>query len=229
MPEQESAIIVGAGPGLGAALGARFARGGYKVVLAARSADKLKPIIAEIGKSGGSAAANACDAANESDVKTLFGLVEQDVGPVAVVIYNAGSFAQSPIAEQSADAYEQTWRDNAFGGFLVGREAARRMLTRGRGTILFTGATASLRGAAGFSAFAGGKFALRALAQSLARELGPRGIHVGHVVIDGMIGRVADDRRLDPAAIAESYFALHAQPRSAWTFELDLRPWTEKF
>ena len=229
MAEAASAVIVGVGPGLGAALARRFAKAGYVAVLAARRPERLQPILRAIEADGGRAQAHDCDATDKNQVKSLFAGAEQEHGPVEVAIYNAGAFRRAPIAELTADDYEKVWRTNAFGGFLVGREAARVMGPRRRGTILFTGATASLRGGAGFAAFAASKFALRALAQSMARELGPQGIHVAHVVIDGQIGRDAEARQLDPDAIAEAYHALHVQPRSAWTHELDLRPWAETF
>jgi NAD(P)-dependent dehydrogenase (short-subunit alcohol dehydrogenase family) len=229
MAASGSVIVLGAGPGLGAAIAGRFAKAGYSVALAARHSAKLKPIAAAIAAGGGKATVHACDATEESDVAGLVGLVEQDEGPLAAAIYNAGAFLHRPILELEPGDMEDMWRVSALGGFLLGREAARRMLPRRQGTLIFTGATASLRGGAGFAAFAGGKFALRALAQSLARELGPSGIHVAHVIIDGQVGRDPAGARLDPGAVAETYFALHEQPKSAWTHELDLRPSVEKF
>ncbi len=229
MAEAGPVVIVGVGPGLGAALARRFARAGNLAVVAARRMERLEPIVDVIRAAGGRAQAHLCDATDEADVKGLFGVVEQESGPVAAAVYNAGAWFKKDIADIPAAEYDRMWRVNAFGGFLVGREAARRMLPRGRGTILFTGATASLRGGAGVAAFAGGKFALRALAQSMARELGPRGLHVAHVVIDGQVGRDPAGARLDPDAVAEAYYGLHAQPKSAWTHELDLRPSVEKF
>lgn len=229
MPEAACAVIVGVGPGLGAALARRFAKAGYVAVMAARRPERLQPILRAIEAAGGKAQVHDCDATDKNQVKSLFAGAEQEHGPVEVAIFNAGAWRQAPVFELTADDYEKAWRTNAFGGFLVGREAARVMGPRRRGTILFTGATASLRGGPGFAAFAGGKFALRALAQSMARELGPQGIHVAHVIIDGRIGRDAESTQLDPDAIAETYHALHVQPRSAWTFELDLRPWAERF
>jgi NAD(P)-dependent dehydrogenase (short-subunit alcohol dehydrogenase family) len=229
-----SAVIVGVGPGLGAALARRFAKGGLKVALAARRADRLADLAAEIG-----GRAFACDAGAEDSVEALFAELDRWCGVPAVVVYNAGAFARAAIAETTAAEFERCWRIGCFGGFLVGRAAARRMLPVESGTILFTGATASLRGSARFAAFAAGKFGLRALAQSMARELGPRGIHVGHVIIDGQIedatrpgrepGTRGADAMLRPDAIAEAYWQLHVQPRSAWTHELDLRPCVEKF
>jgi NAD(P)-dependent dehydrogenase (short-subunit alcohol dehydrogenase family) len=226
------AVVVGTGPGLGAALARRFAAAGLDVSVAARDLKRL-------AASAGSARPIACDATDEADVGRLFETVAAQAGEPSLVVYNAGAFLPKSIVETSLEEFERCWRNLCLGGFLVGREAARRMLPRGKGTIIFTGATASLRGGARFANLAVGKFGLRALAQSLARECGPRGIHVGHVVIDGQIedstrpgrgqGERGDDALLHPDAIAEAYWQLHIQPRSAWTFELDLRPWVEKF
>ena len=236
------AAIVGVGEGLGYALGKRFAAAGYKVALAARSADRLERLAEAIVEGGGGAIAMPTDACEERAVMELFDTLENEHGPVEVAVFNAGGIFRSPVAELPSDMFEAMWRINCYAGFLVGREAARRMLPRGRGTILFTGATASLRGGAQFAAFAAAKNGLRAVAQSLARELGPQGIHVAHVVIDGMIDTPAARQRyperaaalgeegmLSPDAIAETYYRIHAQSRSAWTFETDLRPWAEKF
>jgi len=218
------AIIVGVGPGLGAALARRFAAEGMAVALAARKPEKLKDLVQETG-----CRAYGCDAGRESEVEALFTAVESDLGAPRLVVFNAGGFLRKPIAELEAAEVEAVWRNSCLGGFLVGRAAARVMLPAGSGTILFTGATAALRGAAQFAAFAIGKFGLRALAQSMARELGPRGIHVAHVVIDGGIGEDAEMSKLEPAHIAEAYWHLHCQAKSAWTQEIDLRPWTERF
>jgi NAD(P)-dependent dehydrogenase (short-subunit alcohol dehydrogenase family) len=218
------AIIVGVGPGLGAALARRFAAEGMAVALAARKAEKLKDLARETG-----GRAYGCDATSESDVDALFAQVGRELGPPQLVVFNAGGFVRKPIAELEAAEVEAVWRSSCLGGFLVGRAAARAMLPAGSGTILFTGATAALRGAAQFAAFAIGKFGLRALAQSMARELGPRGLHVAHVVIDGGIGEDAEMSKLRPAHIAEVYWHLHRQERSAWALEVDLRPWTERF
>jgi len=228
------ALIVGVGPGLGAALARRFAQGGLDVAIAARRGSRLSDLAREIG-----GRAYDCDAADEASVERLFSAVTESHGTPDVVVYNAGAFLRKPVVETQADEFERCWRVLCFGGFLVGRAAARAMLPRGRGSILFTGATASLRGGANFANLAVGKFGLRALAQSMARELGPQGIHVAHVIIDGQIadatrpgrepGARGEDALLDPAAIAEAYWQLHVQPRSAWTQELDLRPWVEKF
>jgi len=223
------AAIVGVGEGLGYALGKRFAAAGFKVALAARNAERIERLAEAIVEAGGKALAVPTDARDERAVMELFDALENGHGPVAVTVFNAGAMYRSPIAELPADMFEEVWRAGCYAGFLVGREAARRMAPRGEGTILFTGATASLRGGAQFAAFAAAKHGLRALAQSMARELGPKGIHVAHVVIDGRIDARSDDSGLAPDAIAETYYRLHTQSRSAWTFETDLRPWAEKF
>ena len=234
--------MVGAGDATGGAIARRFAREGHPVVVTRRTADKLQPLVERIRAEGGTAHGFASDARDEAAVQQLFATIERDIAPLDVVVFNIGANVRFPIAEMTERVYRKVWEIGALSGFLVGREAARVMQPRGRGTILFTGATASLRGGSGFAAFAGAKFALRALAQSLARELGPQGIHVAHVVIDGAIdtafiaenfpARYAlkdQDGILDPEAIAEQYWQLHRQPRSAWTHEMDLRPWMESF
>jgi NAD(P)-dependent dehydrogenase (short-subunit alcohol dehydrogenase family) len=218
------AIIVGVGPGLGTALARRFASEGMVVAMAARQADKLAGLAKETG-----AKAYGCDATVETAVGDLFAAVERDLGRPSLVVFNAGGYVRKPIAELSVGDVENTWRNNCLGGFLVGRAAAQAMLPAGGGTIIFTGATAAMRGGVNFAAFAMGKFGLRALAQSMARELGPKGIHVAHTIIDGGIGDSADASRLAPKDIAEAYWHLHRQAKSAWTQELDLRPWAEKF
>ena len=232
--------VIGAGDAIGSAVARRFAREGYTVCVARRTAAALQPLVDSIAAQGGQARAFALDARREEQVVALFDQVEAEVGPVEVVVFNVGGNVRFPILETTSQKYFKVWEMCALAGFLVGREAARLMLPRARGTLLFTGATASLRGGAGFAAFAGGKAALRALAQSMARELGPRGLHVAHVVIDGLIDttfarehfaqRVAaagPDGVLNPEHIAEAYCWLHRQPRDAWTFELDLRPAVE--
>ena len=236
------AVIAGVGEGLGFALGKRFAKAGLRVALAARNVERLERLAEEIRRDGGSAIAAPTDARSEEEVLALFDELESEHGPVEVAVYNAGANFRASILETPADMFEKIWRLGCFGGFLFGREAARRMVPRGRGTILYTGATASLRGGSQFAAFAAAKNGLRAVAQSMARELGPKNVHVAHVVIDGMIdtqaGRLrfperaqvlGEDGMLAPDAIAELYYQLHVQPRSAWTFEADLRPWAEKF
>lgn len=221
---KSAALVVGVGPGLGAALARRFSREGMAVAIAARRVDKLKDLATETG-----GRAYACDATSEISVDDLFAAVERDLGLPRLVVFNASAFTRKPVVELTAGEIESAWRASCLGGFLVGRAAARAMLPGGPGTILLTGATASLRGSANFAAFAIGKFGLRALAQSMARELGPQGIHVAHVIVDGGIGENAEESRLAPDAIAGSYWHLHSQPKSAWTLELDVRPWVEKF
>jgi len=234
MAGNEVAVVVGAGPGLGAALCRRFVRAGMLVAAAARDKERVMALAKEVGARG-----QACDATDEAAVRELFAAVRRDFGEPSIVVYNAGGFLMKPVLETEAAEFERSWRVGCFGGFLVGREAARGMAAKGRGTILFTGATAALRGGANFANFAVGKFGLRALAQSMARELGPQGVHVAHVIIDGQIaaehrpGRAAAERGPDAFlhddAIAETYWQIHQQPRNAWTLEMDLRPWVEKF
>ncbi|MFN7547259.1 MAG: SDR family NAD(P)-dependent oxidoreductase [Pseudomonadota bacterium] len=234
--------VIGAGDATGAAIARRFAREGHEVCVARRSAEALAPLVESIVSAGGLARAFALDARREQQVIAFFDRIEAEVGPVEVAVFNVGGNVRFPILETTTQKYFKVWERCAQAGFLVGREAARAMLPRGRGSILFTGATASVRGAAGFAAFAGGKAALRALAQSMARELGPQGLHVAHVVVDGMIDtafarenfaeRVAaagPDGILNPEHVAEAYWWLHRQPRDAWTFELDLRPFVERW
>lgn len=236
------ALVIGAGDATGGAIAARFAREGYIACLTRRSADKLQPTVDAIRASGGQAFGYSSDARKEEDVIALIEQVEREHGPIEVMVFNIGANVPCSILEETARKYFKIWEMACFGGFLNGREVAKRMVTRGRGTILFTGATAGLRGAANFAAFAGAKHALRALAQSMARELGPQNIHVAHVVVDGAIDtefirtsfpeRYAlkdQDGILKPEHIADNYWHLHAQPRDAWTFELDLRPYMERW
>ena len=237
----DTAIIVGAGPGLGAALAQRFSHAEMNVVMAVRNIEKIETLARELSGIVHQTMAVACDATSEADVKRLFELVQAEFGTPQLVVYNAGAFVRKGVLDTSAEEFERCWRVGCLGGFLVGREAARAMLTRNaehKGTIIFTGATASLRGGALFQNLAVGKFGLRALAQSMARELQPQGIHVAHVVIDGQIegerpgygaAERGKDAVLDPAAIAETYYQLHRQPRNAWSHEVDLRPYIEKF
>jgi len=225
--EKEVAVVVGAGPGLGYALVERFAQAGMTVAAVSR-----KGIAPKLQKGRSTARGYACDATLGDQVKTTFAQVTAELGPPDVVVFNVGTWDRAGIVEISDELFLQAWRTGCFGGFLVGRAAAEAMLPRGRGTILFTGATGSIRGAAGFAAFAVPKFGLRALAQSMARELGPKGIHVGHVIIDGMIGQEGEAPQqgfLRPSEIAEAYYQLHRQKPSAWTHEIDLRPAVEKF
>lgn len=226
-----TALIVGAGSGLSASLARLFSRNGMKIALAARSIEKLSALGAETG-----AQLVACDAAQEAEVEKLFAAVEAKIGAPDVVVYNASARARGPFAELSAADVEKAIRVSAFGGFLVAQQAARRMLPTGEGAIFFTGASASVKGYAQSAPFAMGKFALRGLAQSMARELSPRGIHVAHFVIDGGIRgerrpAQADkpDALLDPDAIARTYLHVLQQDRSAWTWEVELRPWVESF
>jgi len=235
-----AALVVGAGPGLGGAVARRFAREGYVACVVRRKVADLATLREEIEAQGGRALPFGVDARNEDEVVALFDRIEQEVGPVEVAVHNIGANVSYPIREMTTRVYFKVWHMACFSGFLVGREAARRMLPRGHGTILVTGATASLRGRPGMAAFAGAKSALRALAQSMARELGPAGIHVAHVIVDGAIDtpwirenfpQIAEERGeqalISPDAIAEVYWQLHAQPRNAWTHELDLRPHVE--
>ncbi|WP_431510301.1 SDR family oxidoreductase [Variovorax sp. DAIF25] len=236
------ALIIGAGDSTGGAIARRFAAGGYTACVTRRDAQKLQPLVESIEAAGGKAVAFGSDARKEEEVIALFEQVEREVGPVEVLVFNIGANVPSSILEETARKYFKIWEMACFGGFLNGREAAKRMVERGRGTIIFTGATAALRGAANFAAFAGAKHALRALAQSMARELGPRNIHVAHVVVDGAIDTEfirtsfperyalkSEDGILNPEHIAENYWHLHTQPRDAWTFELDLRPYMERW
>ena len=232
--------VIGAGDATGSAIARRFAQEGYTVCVARRNEEALRPLVQKIREQGGHAFAFGMDARREEQVVSFFNQIEAEVGQIETVVFNVGGNVRFPILETTAQKYFKVWEMCAMAGFLVGREATRVMLQRQRGTILFTGATASTRGGAGFSAFAGGKAALRALAQSMARELGPKGIHIAHVIIDGLIDtsftrehfaqRVADvgpDGILNPDHIAEAYWWLHQQPRDSWTFELDLRPSAE--
>lgn len=242
MGERKAAIVIGAGDATGGAIARRFAKGGYVACVTRRSEEKLIPLLDQIRSEGGEARGFGSDARKEEEVAELFATVEREVGPVEVMVFNIGANVNFPILEMTERVYRKVWEMGAYSGFLTGREAARVMVPRGKGTIIFTGATASLRGGAGFSAFAGAKFALRALAQSMARELGPKGIHVAHPIIDGAIDTAFirdnfparytlkdEDGILNPDHIAEMYWQLHMQPRDAWTHELDLRPWMETF
>jgi NAD(P)-dependent dehydrogenase (short-subunit alcohol dehydrogenase family) len=236
MNGKQVAVVVGVGPGLGFALVRRFARAGMAVAMAARDKDRLDQLLAKEPIEG--ARAYACDATDRADVDRLFAQIDRDLGTPEVVVFNAGAFRPGGILEIDPADFEQCWRIGCLAGFLVGQAAAGRMVQQGHGTIIFTGATAALRGSARFANLAVPKFGLRALAQTMARELGPQSIHVGHVIIDGQIrsdryahlaAERGPDALLEPDAIAEMYYQLHVQPRSAWTLELDLRPWAEKF
>lgn len=240
------ALIIGAGDATGGAIARRFAREGYTACVTRRSLDKLQPLLEQIRTEGGAAHGFASDARKEEEVIALVEQIESTIGPIAVLVFNIGANAPSSILEETARKYFKIWEMACFGGFLNAREVAKRMVQRDgdghKGTIIFTGATASLRGGANFAAFSGAKMALRALAQSMARELGPRGVHVAHVVVDGAIDtafirdnfpeRYAlkdQDGIVNPEHIADTYWMLHRQPRDAWTHELDLRPYMEKF
>ncbi len=236
------ALVIGAGDATGGAIARRFAKGGFTVCATRRHLEKLQPLIERSQAEGGRAHGFASDARQEEEVAALVEKIESQIGPIEVLVFNIGANVHASILEETARKYFKIWEMACFAGFLNAREVARRMVVRERGTILFTGATASIRGSAGFAAFAGAKHALRALAQSMARELGPRGIHVAHAVIDGGIDtefirenfpeRYAlkdQDGILNPEHIADAYWMLHTQPRDAWTHELDLRPWMEKF
>lgn len=233
-------LVVGAGDALGGAIARRFAREGLTACVIRRNAENLVPLVSAIEAEGGRVFPFGADARLEEVVVDLIDCIEADIGPIRVAVHNIGANVRFGIRETTARVYRKVWEMCAFSAFLVGREAARVMVPRGEGTILFTGATASVRGAAGFAAFAGGKHAVRALAQSLARELGPEGIHVAHSIIDGPIDTAfirelfpdryalkAHDGILNADAIADAYWHLHSQHRSAWTHEFDLRPWTE--
>jgi len=240
------ALIVGAGDSTGSAISKAFAREGFTICAVRRHADKLAPLVQEISSMS---AANVkvhpfgVDCRKEDLVANMVQSIEADIGPIEVAVFNPGANVQFPLLETTTRVYYKVWEMACFAGFLMGREVARKMVERGHGTVLYTGATASVRGGAGFSAFAGAKFALRALAQSMARELGPQGIHVAHILIDGGIdtpfvrglwGDKAEelskaDGLLKPDDIAANYVHLHRQPRSAWTHELDLRPYMEKW
>ena len=242
MSGQGVCCVIGAGDATGSAVARRFAKEGYTICVARRTEAALKPLVGQITAQGGRALAFGLDARREDEVVNFFQHIEANIGPIEVLVFNVGGNVRFPVLETTAQKYFKVWEMCALAGFLAGREAARAMLPRGRGTILFTGATASVRGSNGFAAFAGGKAALRALAQSMAREFGPQGLHVAHVIIDGLIDtafartnfaqrvdELGPDGILNPDHIAEAYWWLHSQPRDAWTFELDLRPSVERW
>jgi NAD(P)-dependent dehydrogenase (short-subunit alcohol dehydrogenase family) len=244
MTTKKAALIIGAGDATGSAIAHIFAREGYVACVnrRPRNSAALEKLAQDIRDSGYQAQAFPADARDETAMIDMVATIERDIGLIDVAVFNVGANVKFPISEMSAQVYRKVWEMACFGGFLMGREVAKRMLTRECGTILFTGATASLRGGSGFSAFSGAKAALRMLAQSMARELGPQNIHVAHIVIDGAIDTdfirtlrpdfealKARDAILSPQAIAENYLMLHRQPRTAWTHELDLRPWSETF
>jgi NAD(P)-dependent dehydrogenase (short-subunit alcohol dehydrogenase family) len=232
------AAVLGVGPGLGASVARRFAREGFAVALIARNKDGLSEIQQEIKDSGGAALPVSADATDPASVEAAFGQVRSELGDPEVFVYNAGAFQMGGILEIEPQRFDECFKANCAGAFYAARQVLPAMLEAGRGTILLTGATASLRGSARFSALAVGKFGLRALAQSMAREFGPQGIHVAHIIIDGQINtprmrEMSPDREehtmLSPDAIADTYWQLHFQDRTAWTLELDLRPAVESF
>src|SRR5271155_1300004 len=239
------ALLVGAGDAIGAAGARKFAAGDYPVCIARRDADKSRAVVEEIEAAGGIARVVGTDVRSEEAVQALFANVEAELGPVEICLFNAGANTKAALTETSAALFTRVWQLACYGGFLTGREAARYMVPRGHGTILFTGATASVRGGDGFAAFAAAKFGLRGVAQSMARELAPKNIHVAHLIIDGAIDSEAIHRRLSAAtgvmpdlapdgliqtrSVAEVYWALHNQSRDGWTHELDIRPYNERW
>ncbi|MFV0477956.1 MAG: SDR family oxidoreductase [Parahaliea sp.] len=238
-------LVVGAGDFIGAEIGRRFAREGYSICLGRRNADKLTPLVEEINRAGGRACGFALDARSEESVTGVFADIESNIGPLEVVIFNVGANVYFPLLETTERVFRKVWEMACHGGFLSGREAARYMLPRGYGSIFFTGATASVRGASGYAAFASAKAGLRTMAQAMARELGPQNIHVAHLIIDSpvdtmwvrermtsegvAVDELPEDALMKPASVAEAYWQLHCQSRDAWTFELDLRPCAEKW
>ena len=242
MTEKKAILVVGAGDATGGAIARRFAREGYIACVTRRSADKLAPLVAQIEAAGGKVVPFGSDARNEDEVIKLVEHIEREIAPIEVAVFNIGGNVRFGITETTTRVYTKVWEMAALAGFLMGREVAKVMLPRERGSIFFTGATASLRGRDGYAAFAGAKHALRALAQSMARDLGPKGIHVAHLVIDGAIDTAfirdtfperyklkEKEGIVNPDAIAEAYWQLHIQPKNAWTHEMDLRPWMEPF
>lgn len=242
MADRGAAVVIGAGDALGGAIARRFAKGGLVAVPSRRKIQPLGELVAQIEAQGGRAEGIPCDARDEEAVIEMFDRIEAEIGPLEVFVFNTGAQHRSSILDMTTRIYRQVWESATLAGFVTGREAARRMAAQGRGTIIFTGATASVRGGANFASFASAKHALRALAQSMARELGPMGVHVGHIIVDGMIDSEAvrtkfpdetdalpDGGMLDPDHIAEAYWAMHTQPKDAWTFEMDIRPSVERW
>ncbi len=240
MANKKAVLVVGAGDATGGAIARRFAREGYIACVTRRTADKLAPLVAQIEAEGGQAVPFGSDARKEDEVIKLIEHIEGRIAPIEVAVFNVGGNVRFGITETTTRVYTKVWEMAALAGFLMGREVAKVMLPRKSGSIFFTGATASLRGREGFAAFAGAKHALRALAQSMARELGPQGIHVAHLVIDGAIDTAfiretfperyklkEQEGIVNPDAIADAYWQLHTQQKSAWTHEMDLRPWLE--
>ena len=242
MTDRKVVLVIGAGEATGGAIARRFACEGMVACVTRRNEEKLAPLVAQIEAEGGEAHGFGVDARQEDQMVEFVERIERDIGAIEVAVFNIGGNVRFGITETTSRVYYKVWQMSCFAGFLMGREVAKVMRPRGHGTILFTGATASVRGGDGYCAFAGAKHALRALAQSMARELGPEGIHVAHTIIDGAIDtpwirenfpdRYAlkgQDGILDPDAIAENYWQLHVQPRSAWSHELDMRPWMENW
>ena len=238
----KSILVIGAGDATGGAIARRFAREGLIACVTRRTADKLEPLVQQIRAEGGQAHGFGSDARKEEDMVALVEKIEREIAPIEVAVFNIGANVRFPVTETTTRVYTKVWEMACLGGFLMGREVAKAMLPRGRGTIIFTGATASLRGREGFAAFAGAKHALRALAQSMARELWPQGIHVAHTIIDGAIDTefirsnfperyALKDRQgiLSPEHIADAYWQIHQQPRDAWAHETELRPWIESW
>jgi len=240
MEDKKAILVIGAGDATGSAIARRFAREGYIACMTRRNADKLAPVVEQIQAEGGQAHGFGSDARKEEEMVALVQKIEAEIAPIEVAVFNIGANVRFGITETTSRVYQKVWEMACFGGFLMGREAARVMLPRGRGTIIFTGATASLRGRDGFAAFAGAKHALRALAQSMARELWPKGIHVAHPIVDGAIDtefirenfperyKLKDQGGIvNPEHIADIYWQIHTQPRDAWTHETEIRPWME--
>lgn len=240
------ALLVGAGDAIGAAVARRFAKGGFTVCVARREAEKSKSLVDELKAHGQILHAFSVDARKEEQVQALFAQVEREIGPIEVCLFNAGANVNKLLLETTEKLFFRAWELACYAGFLVGREAAKHMVARGRGTILFTGATASIRGGVGFAAFSSAKFGLRAVAQSMARELGPKNIHVAHLLLDAAVNSDAIHQRMkaasgidakdippdsltDMASIAEAYWFVYNQAKDGWTFELDLRPSVEKW
>ncbi|MEQ9641203.1 MAG: SDR family NAD(P)-dependent oxidoreductase [Alphaproteobacteria bacterium] len=226
---EKTCIVVGVGPGLGGAVARRFAAGGHPVVVAARTGEKAEAVAKQITDAGGQALALAADATKEADVERVFAEAEKAFGPPGVAVFNASGRNRKHVADQTVEEFVSAWERSCLGGFLVARAAAQAMIPQKAGTILLTGATASMKGFPGSSSFAVGKFGLRALGESLARELHPQGVHVAHFNIDGGIGVNDEDSRLQPDAIAETYWQTHVQHRSAWSHSVEVRPWVESF
>ena len=237
------ALIIGAGENLGSSIARCFAKEKFKVVVARRNGETLNSLKSEIEEEGGICHSFSLDARKENDVIKFIEEIENEIGPIEVAVYNIGANIKYNITETTSQKYYKVWEMAAFGAFLMGREVSKKMIQRKKGTIIFTGATASMRGGDGFSAFSGAKHAKRALAQSMARELGPKGIHVAHIIIDGAIDtpwvkenfpefvrqKKDIDGLMNPDDIALNYLWIHKQPKNAWTHELDLRPWVEKW